>query len=316
MAIDPSILETRSLGTSEFKFLVVNSPEKWEPAKDILYTFPMVLPNTGKRLDIPMKGTSYGDMRTIWAKYTIPIWDRPDVEAPPAFQAAVQEMQDKRIIAQVELATGMEMPGKTFEEKRDWMNRCNPADMGSIQMFVIREVANTDNYVGPYLQAYNELRRYFPEETGVTISSFDQFLQETSEVIHRFTMNRHGQDYLVEFPLKGLSQTQRQEIEDQTKEPTPPMIPVFHPVTNQPIPGQTKQNPSDPGYLRAMNRLMQKRTLLFLNACLPFKIPGDNEEGQLTWLGDRLVGDVMQLNNYINQVILGVEGRYAFFTNG
>lgn len=315
MSISQELIEERKIGENVFHFLVIDKPEKWEQATDVTNTFPLTIPNANKRIEIPMKGISYSQWATVMAKFPVPEHDGEG--EPPAILIAAKDVARKeRKLALFEIATGMTVPGKDFTERSRFIDQCNPGDIDSMEIFITRDLCNTENFIGPYLAVYSEMAARFPQENVVKIESFADLMKESIDSTHAFKMNRLNQTYIVEFPLRVLSAEQKQEIEKQTAEPTPPMVPQIHPVTGQPIPGKRRINRADASWIRNINRVDQKRTLLYLNACLPFKIPGDNEESQMKWIGDRLVGDVKQVNNYITDVILGLEGRYSFFTTG
>lgn len=311
MSLSPEFFTERTVGKEKFSFLVVDQAEKWEAADAFLHSFELQIPTTNKRVIIPCHGISYAQFMSVLIRFPMPTW-QGEGEIPPHIKAVRDDISIQRRIAWLELATGKEIPGKTVEAKRDYFNKSNSANLDAFSYFIKRELCNAD-YRGPFLVNYEELVSRFPQENVVTVDSFEDFLAESNDVTYHFRMNRFGQTHIIEFPLKGLSAERREEIEKAVVDPTPPLIPKRHMVTNKPIPGQTEQNLDDPGYLSAMHRASSRRTILYLNACLPFRIPGETEDQQIEWLGKRLMGDVQQINEFINDKIFGIEGRYNFF---
>ena len=315
MTIDQVWLTTREIEKEKFKFLIIDSSDKWEAAKDFKHDFLMKIPGTDETFSIPMTGLSYDQLTDIVAKHPYPEWNEEDGQVPAAVAAARERCTLERRIAILESAMGMKIPGATFEEKRATLNKTNEGNLDVLEAFARGQLSNNEITPGMQLMNYNQMRNRFPQEKVVEVKSFEDFLNHSSTVIHFFRMNRYQQDYIVEFPLKSLTQEAKQDIETRTPEPEPPIMPVHHPVTGRIVPGKTRVNTEDPTYIRALNRSKKARTVMYLNACLPFRIPGDSEDEQMTWLGQRLSGDVRQINTYINDVILGVDGRYSLFTN-
>jgi len=315
MSIDQAWLTVREIEKEKFKFIVIDRPEKWEAAKDFKHDFLMKIPGTDETFSIPMTGLSYDQLTDVIVKFPFPEWDEDDGVMPATVVAARERTTVQRRIAILETALGMMIPGSTFEQKRDSLNKTNTGNLDVLEAFARGQLSNLEGTPGLELMNYNQMRQRFPQENVIDVKSFEDFLDRSNSVVHFFRMNRYQQDYIVEFPLKSLTQENKEEIEKRTPEPEPPIMPVHHQVTGRILPGKTRVNTEDPTYIRALNKAKKMRTVMYLNACLPFRLPGESEEDQVAWLGGRLAGDVRQINTYINDVILGVDGRYNLFTN-
>lgn len=314
MTITEDMLQVREIAKERFNFLVIDSPEKWEAASEFKRTFRLTLPGADKVLEIPMIGLSYDQFNEVLSKHPIPEWDG-EGEPNEVFKVNQKTIGIRRRIDLLEMALGKKIQGESYDEKRVMLEKTNPGNIEEMYAFITGELSNTALHRGIYLAGYLDIKARFPQETVEQIGSFEDFFAATNDVTHFLRMNRGGQDYIVEFPLKTLTQETKEEIEKRCVEPQPPLIPSFHPITRKPIPGKPKQNYEDPQYIRAYNKYMKLRTIMYLNACLPFRIPGETEDEQSKWIGSRLVGDVRQVNDFINDVILGIEGRYNFFMN-
>jgi hypothetical protein len=310
--------ETRKIntktGVKEFKIIKIERAEDWPTADKFEMDYLMSQPNSKTKIRIPMKGISLSAWEKIEADNIIPQVqeDDPDeVKDDIAQMAAVAE--NKKTISLFEEVIGQKIPGESFEEKISFLNKRNAGEIDAIKFFIrTRAGAISDgSLIGEYLTAIDSDTK----QEVIQFTGFDDWKTAT-ESKHTLRIHRPFEDYIVEFPVKGLSQEKKQEITERTKEPKPPMVPARSKEDprrfdrNRLIPNRT-----DPSFLQQVRAANQLRTAMYFNECMMFTIPGGNEMEQYNWIASHLIGDVLKLKNFIEDEIANYMGYYDFFTN-
>jgi hypothetical protein len=131
-----------------------------------------------------------------------------------------------------------------------------------------------------------------------------------------FRMSRPGEDYIIEIPLKQLSEKVKSQIDEQTPDPIPPSKPGKNPASGKVDAAYPEYAWNDPGYKRKKRANDRKKDILRLEAILPFSIPGTTIEEKYSWIGDRLLGDVLKLRNFVDGEVVNYRKRFNFFTKG
>lgn len=313
------LCEFRKLSDGDFiPVLVVDSPEKWLAADMRKVTMSMELPGNNRVLRIPMRGLSMTEWTNVEQTHPIPEWNaEEDGPEPGDFQQLKTDAIDNRVIAIMEIATGQKFPGESLEAKREWLRKRNEAECDAIRAFIRRNLQNFSNdnapLTMPLLNRY-ELDQSLQPINEVEFASFEDWKAAT-EVEHVLRFQRWGDPYIVEIPMRSLSAELSNSILENTKEPTPPKVPMRDALTGTFIRGEDRYNRHDMQYLRKLRAANQLRLAKFCNACLMFAIPGENELAQYQWLAGRLAGDVTRVQSFIENDILGITARYNFFSN-
>jgi hypothetical protein len=317
-------LETRSVQFEEmerkFEFLVIDKAEKWEEAEVFQSPCQIRIPGTNQLVQLQLRGLSYQQWDQIERKFPRPrpvdlskpnqsAQNREELQA--TFEQREHQMKLNRRCEIFELALGKPIPGGSKEEKIAWLNQMGSGDMEALFDRIADHQSNMSD--GPVLALYlqqaieksMEVVEVDSLETWSTLSAAGTF----------FRMQRPFEDYIIEFPLKQLTEETKRNIATATKDPVPPSKPGRNPVTRQPDPSIPEYNFDDPAYLRAMHSTAQKRLLLHLEAVLPFEIPGLRQEDRFEWIGKRLLGDVVRLRNFIEDELIEYRNRLNFFSN-
>jgi hypothetical protein len=307
-------LERRTIKSPEgreyaFDFLVIDSVEKWLIAEETKGEFHLPL-NDGRVMRLRMSGINLRDWNEIEEKYVLP--EREGNEDEATFKRKHDSVQILKELAILEKAIGQKIPGETDDDRLTFMANKNEADLESMFNFITNSLcAMTD---GSMVDSYETVSRVAKQEV-VEFAGFDDW-QAASETRHVFRMQRPGDEFIIEFPFRGIDMKTRQRIDEQTKMPDAPQIPMRDPVTKKLIQGQMTSNLKDPVWRKQCRSVNQKRIVLYFEACLPFEIPGANEYEKYDWISRRLLGDVVRAKTFIEQQILDYTGRYDFFTGG
>lgn len=300
-------------GEKEFNVVKVEQAIDWPTADKFEIDYTMSQPSGNIKMQIALRGLSLSAWEKIEVEHFIP---EIDEDAPEDTRETLLEMrqdaENKKVVALFEEAIGKKIPGESFTEKINFINQRNAGEIDALKFFIrTRASGFTD---GPLLNEYLVATNDSQQEV-IKFSDFNDWRIATeSKYVCR--IHRPFEDYIVEFPLRGITQEKKLEIDERTKEPKPPMVP-----------GRDKNNPrkfdrnrmvpnrNDPSYLQQIRAVNQLRTALFFNECLMFKIPGANEQEQYNWIASHLIGDVMKVKGFIDQELANYHGYYDFFSN-
>lgn len=296
----------------QFHVLVVDRPELWPPASTFHTKYRMELPGGVQAINFPLKGVSLEDWDAIEAKYIIPTWNVPDEDPTPQYRQEREAALMKKYIAILELSTGKTVPGDSAELKYTWLKERGYADIETILNFILDALCG--NVSGRVLDEYrNAMSSGKACSTIIEFTDFDDW-KVASESKYVFRANRVLQDFIWEIPIKGISSSRKAEIENETQNPIAPMKPAQLP-NGRFDPTNLMPDTNDPHWLKNIRAVEQKRTILYLDECLPFAIPGKNISERYHWLSQRLVGDVRSLRSFLDKELLSYRGRYDFLAN-
>jgi len=315
-------LERRTLNVEgkdvPFDFLVIDSAEKWDVARGAHGEFLM---ETGQRdasdqLRFALSGLSLKEWEDIESANPIPSTPRDDeltdatrIQYELDFEIALMR---KRVVV-LEASTGRKIPGKTPEEKVQFLSQRNPRMTERLFAHVQDVICNLGERPGELLEQYEMFMLDSSKASGVIdFNSFDDWDTAVNSQ-YCFRMSRPGDSYILEFPIKGISQEIRHKIETETREPQPPRIPNRDPITIRFDRTNLVPNYDDPAWMQRVKAIHQHRTAMYFDAALMFKVPGGNYMEKYRWISARLIGDVIRLKKYIEKEIVGLAGDLDFF---
>lgn len=307
--------ETRTfrtkVGENVYSILVIDDAEKWQKAIDIKAEYGMKV-SDDHEMTFDLSGISLAQWEEVEEQHVIP---EERQNATDEAKAEIKQAGDKAELAKkvkfFEIATGSKIPGETFEDKNIFLAERCVGHLEALYEYVTTSLVNlADGYlIREYLQATIEDDS---KKTSVKFTGFESW-KKASETRITFLMNRPFDRYIIEFPLKGISEIQKREIEEQTPQPKPPMLPARTKSGRGFDPNNLEPNFNDPSWRNASRASMQKKTALLFDACLPFEIPGDNLKEKYDWIATHLVGDVIRIKNFIENNVLSSAGSIDFF---
>ena len=309
-----TIIERRisdSFGTEvPYKFLVLDSTDKWPVAGNFSSHYDMPVLGSNSSIRFNLTGISLKEWESIEADNVIPA--QQEGQDDKEYESERDSVVLKKEVAIFEKAIGQSIPGKKAEEKIDWLKQRNPGEIEALFRYIQNDLCNMRN--GSMIDSYNlALEHGKANEKEIRdFSNFEDWQTATTSQ-YTFRMQRPYEDYIIEVPLRGLSQELKKDIDAQTKDPEPPKMPHRDPKTNRFDPMDMRPNFSDPAWLRSSRAVNQKRTAMYMDACLMFDIPGSNWQEKYNWLADRLTGDVINIKNFIENDLVGFRSRYDFF---
>lgn len=304
----PDILDSGKQESRDFDILVIDKPEKWEPASAFATTFRLNMLGTNTGIEIPLRGISYGEYEDMETSFEFP--QRPDNQNPEIqdrYQTEFQKVLTKRHVRIFETATGQSIPGEKLDDKCEWLKQLGVGESNAIYDY-ISDVASALE-VGSLKSDYDSMT-----PTGCNALKFTNFndLLSASRIGSRFIFHRPFEKFLIEFPLKQISEKTKQQIDEECKDPIPPGRPGQNPATGK-LEADFIRNEKDPGYIRSMRAMARKRTVMRLNAILQFEIPGDSIEEKYKWISQRLVGDIFHLQLFMERELFSYRSRLDFF---
>ena len=311
--LEERVVETKE-GEFGFYFLVVDSAEKWAAAEIFHGTHYLGGVSASQKMKVPMNGVSLKDWEEVERIHSLPKSPSPEDAEDPNIQDEYNRKQSEALAARrvmlFEISTGKKIPGETTEEKVAWLLKRNPRDIESMFTDLQNRICNLAE--GHLVANYTEKTLEQQASSVKELTSFEDW-SVASDATHYFRMHRQTEDYIVEFPLKGMSSEDRMAIEAACKDPKPPNIPARDPVTKRFDPSRIVPNYEDPAWLGRVRAVNQKRIAMYLDKCLVFKIPGDNEKERYDWASERVVGDIVRLRDFIEREITGMGQHYDFF---
>lgn len=312
-------LTRRVIGTKDgdrhYDFLVIDSPSKWAAAAEFKGSHDMQL-GGDRPLRVGMRGLSYDEWARIEMQSPMPsLPEDADTDKPEVLtehERKVEMAIAQRRVLFFELSTGKTIPGAKLEEKALWLMQRSPKTITSMFESMQNVVCNFTD--GPLINSYiyDSVMEKSDSAAFHEFSNFDDWTI-ASESRYFFRVHRQTDDYLVEFPLRGISAEDKQKIEDQTQTPPAPKILGRDPITKRMDPSRQIPNFNDPAWKERARTVQNKRIVMFFEACLVFEIPGSNYQEKYKWLSARLVGDIVRLRKYIETEIAGLGAHYEGF---
>jgi hypothetical protein len=297
---------------TEFPFLVIDSPEKWAEATQVKAIYQMPIIGSGKSIAFPMIGPSLEKWESIEAKFVVPEW-QDEGDPTDDFLNNRKKILAERRIAILECCLNKQFPGETAEQKIAYLNDRCPGEVEALIQFIENSLCNwSDGPQSTLLTEYSQVAQRAMGGAVIEFNSFDDW-KKANEAEYFFRMQRPTDAYIIEIPLKGLSRDQKEHIQTETKESVPPLRPVFG-HDRRPDKTKTVPNYQDPAWLKRTRTLMQKRTVMYFDACMPFTIPGNNVQEKYQWIAQRLVGDITKVKDFIETEFMSFGSRYSFFT--
>lgn len=290
-----------------FKVLVVDCPEKWLTSETVLFTYDMPVLGTNRFKRFKFTGISLSAWDDLESAHLVPIW-QGDGQPNEAFNAEREKVSREKMVHVLEVSLKEKIPGSTWAEKADWLENKNMGEFQALYMAAQYEACNLRD--GDILSDYIDLssmNRQVEDFTG--FSKMD----DASKSQYFFRQQRPGDNYIIEFPLRGVSSRQREEIDNECKEPEPPKVPKRDHTRGTLDFKNMIPNLQDKQWLDRCRVVGRKRTMMYFNACLPFEIPGKTINEQFDWLGNKVVGDIVKLKRFMTEEITSYASRYNSF---
>lgn len=290
-----------------FGVLVIDSPELWQQAEVMRTSYTMRPGGNSAEVTFNLTPLKLASVELIESTNIVPSEPR-EGESKDEYEARKQRIVDRKLIEQLEIALGDKIPGNDFEQKTEWLNRRLPAEIMALQNYIGNTLAALDD--GNVLSDYSKYSRQ--QQTEKIISSFADW-DEGATAKYTFRMARPWENYILEFPLRGITAAEKKAIHESTPDPEPPMTLAIDPRTKKRIPNQMVPNYDDPAYMARRRSNEQKKIVAYFSHCLTFDIPGDNPKEKYDWISLHVTGDVLKLKDFIDSNVISYRDRYDFF---
>lgn len=302
---------------NEYEFLVIQKPEDWQEANAFKGRYELDL--GVKKWNVALSGISYLEWEQQEEMYPYP--EKPEAEnfgekipreVLEKHEALVESIRQKRKVFLFQATMGMQVPGKDMEEKVQWLdNRGYDAVESFYAYLEMQMTALADN---PLLEAYNTDSSQSIATECTELKSLDDW--DVADKTHAiFRICRNFDNYITEFNLRRIPHELKAKIDRETMTPDPPQKPGRNPMTKKFDPNFFEPNTKDPRWLQTCTAMRHKKTVMLLEATLPFQIPGSDYKEKHTWISKRLIGDVHKLQQFITNELLGYRRQLDFFTS-
>lgn len=293
----------------KLKILCIDSVEMFPKAIDYKTTFTTKIGD--KTATFQCRAISYGEWESIEM-----LFPDPEIDSSKVGQAGYtneieikrKEMKLMRKVLMIEKCLGMKIPSDSMNEKAEWISKRFPeSQTGDLFEFLLSTGSN------------------FPEETSEDIASLES--SKIEEIINIsdisqwedicntdiiFRMQRPEQDYIIEISVNQIPEQSKRQIEQQCIAPIPPSRPGRDPNSGKPSEAHPIYNYSDENYLKAISMNRVKRQVLNFESAI-FKIPGDTLEEKQKWVSERILGDILLIQHFLQNKIYGTTGAVSFF---
>lgn len=288
---------------TRYKVLVIDSPKKWKKAIDV--KFVDVVEKDGKLVTVEMTCISSGANDFANEAYPIPESTSQEEAKSPDFIQKTEKAKAIRKVLFFENALRVTLPGSNNEEKADALVKMPGVYIDKLFDLINKKAcAITDGDMPEFFERSRKSGESIKKISNEDLFSFPEEKEPT--MFCRF--QRPFESFMVEIPLLQLSTEDRNRIEAENQIPDPPMRPGKGFDTKNPEPFI-----NEPGYQAKVKRIKMKKTIAYITACLPFEIPGDNASDKNKWLSDRICGDVLKLQLYIQNEIVDYSWGLNFF---
>ena len=303
--------------TNDYDFLVIDAHEKWKDAKDFSGRYELDF--GGKVLNIPLKGISYLAWEQQEEMYPYPEkpvdkdGDKPSKQQLDEYAALVENIRQQRKVFMFQDVVGKSIPGQSMDEKVAWLSNRGYDTVEAFYAYI--ELHMTGLSDGDLLQAYNmESAQENHRPPSIDLTSFEDW--DTADKTHAtFRMSRKFDDHIVEFNLRRVPHETKEKIDRETQVPDPPQKPGRNPITKKFDPAFFTQDTKDHRWLQACAAMRHKKTVMVLDATLPFDIPGNDFKEKYAWISKKLMGDVYKLERFVFEELLGYRRQLDFFTS-
>lgn len=294
----------------EFSIHVIKSADDFKLAAEYPQTFySMKLLGRNQVMRIPLRGVSFGEWEVIDSQYHIPeVSEDADEKEKQKQKDEKSRLTKLRYVKVFELSTGKSITGETEEEKAEWLSdNFGVGELEALFTCILEKSSNI--HEGNLLIEYeNSSRQSTPVVSEFT--GFDDWVA-TSKIGSIFRMQRPFEDFIVEIPLKQITDRQKKSIDEQTKVPLPPSRPKIDKKTGMQVGAiYDYNNPTFKAQSKLSNR---KNIILLFETCLNFSLPGDTQEKKFKWVSDLLLGDVIKIRNFIENEVFGYRSKIDFF---
>lgn len=306
-------LETRTIRgvdqETKVDILVVTGPEMFPDADGYKSVFTVDQGN--RNININVRGMSYGEWEAIEVLYPQPRFDQERagvIEYQREFTKESDKVKLQRKVALIEHCTGWKIPGDTLEEKAEALSKRIPeSQTNEMYEFVMSEGSNFPAETDPIIA---KLAMANMNET-LSVTDFDSW-QKVCEETLKFHMKRPQEDWVIEIPIKQISEKDKRTIEEQCQLPIPPSRPGRDPVTQKISEAHPIYNHEDDVYQKACSEVRVKSRIMRFEASV-FKIPGNSHEEKKNWLGRRLLGDILLIEEFLTKRVYNSRGTVDFF---
>jgi len=298
---EESFIVEKEFKDTKFKIIIVDSPEKWSDANNLLFEQSVDF-SINRKMLFKFRGIPY----SVWnyAMMNYKILDDTEQNKEPNRVALLS-----RKIHLLEHATGVKFNGNTIDEKIANYEQKPIKFVDQLNSLINDIVCGVSD--GPLMLAYKKELEKAPS-TIENFGSFDE-LDSINQSEFELYIQRPFQNHILVFPIKAISNSEKQAIENQIPRPTPPLKPRRDSAGRIDYTSSPEPDINDPGYLAKLRIAAEKRITLYLDACLPFNIPGNAFTEKSEWIGKKLVGDVHKLHRFIEDNVINYTGGYSFF---
>ena len=279
----------------------LSKPGDWLPAAEIQSTVDVQQLNGTARFKVcAMSYQHYQDAFKETPTPEVPVLKAGGrEEANPQdkhYQEARAEAEFKRMVRFID-SCSIKIPGDNLAEKAKWASENLWRDQEVQSLY--GGIANLSGFVSGFKE------RVAPVVTEITDPAQWATLTRSSSM---FCFQRAG--ITIGFRVKPVSRLLQERIEAETEPPLPPKIPKVSSPRNKP---EFVDNPDDPKHVAKCGELARRRLVAFLEASLPFQIPGADYEAKHAWIAQRPAGEVLKLYNHVMLEVNGYRSRVSFF---
>jgi hypothetical protein len=309
----PLKLEKRTFKVNDsevsFDFLRIEKPEDWKPASEFKTSIRLTM-GSGRAVKLAVRALSYQEWVDIEYRNPMPELTgdmKPDDEDYLAKQAVAKS---NRQIAVFELSTGKPVPGNSIAEKSEWLMQLGTSESKALYEQILEHCSGVNE--GDQVLTMTAISGMEEHMNVMEASSLEDLLT-ASQAGTTFRFQRPFEKYICEFALKQFTEKRKQEIDAACKDPMPPSKPGKDPTTGLPSSSATPiYNWNDIRYLEALSSINKVRVVMRCESILPFAIPGADLNEKYKWIGQRLLGDVIKLQSYVENELLSYRRRLLF----
>jgi hypothetical protein len=205
---------------SEFKVLVLDSPDKWEEAVNVKFSRDIQIDS--KKIKLNLRCVPYGAYKYISENFEVPEEYSEEEDDSQQKSDSSDLIILKRKVLFFEAATGSPIAGKDLDEKA--------VNLAKRPIAIVDKIFDIINHWACAVidddstEEFNAVRN--KESTVVECNNIDDVFDSGSNVSDRvFTFTRPFQDFIIQVPLKSISSERRSQIENECKIPPPPRRP-------------------------------------------------------------------------------------------
>lgn len=288
-----------------FPILHVNNFELWPKAEDVRVKFSISFGS--RKMNFTGHGISYKDWNDI-----IKAFPMPDLSDENLTDDEREELfsrnQLSRKVRLFELGLNKEIPGETQNDKERYLVKMGLSENERMYQAISKSCLCFQNET-EQLIVYNRMKENL---NPLSFNDFNDIFKINEENPYCIAFEHPGDKFIIEVPLKSITEEDRFKIEKEYVIPPPPKRPARS-TTGKLDFSKSVSYENEPAYLASVDKIRSNKMIAYICAALPFEVPGEDIIEKKKSIYSLTAGDCINLSRFIDDQFLNAGDTADFF---